>query len=225
MNYKQNYFDYINYVKSLNRKRGKVYYEKHHIIPKCLGGTNEKDNLILLTGREHFLAHYLLCKIYPNNKKLLFAFAGMKRISKEQKRYINSRLYEKYKLKAVEAKGDKVVCIETGKVYNSVTQAEREVCFGVKEALKGKQLTAGGFHWKYLNKETKPKEPFQKKKVICAETKEIFNSTKEAANFAKVSNSYIRNVCNGYSYKASGYTFYYYEGEKDYKIKPNKRNT
>ena len=69
MNYKQNYLDYINYVKTLNRQKGQgIYYETHHIIPKSLGGNNSKSNLVLLTAREHFLAHYLLCKITENNK-------------------------------------------------------------------------------------------------------------------------------------------------------------
>ena len=56
MNYKKNYYDYIEYLKNLG-KRNLEYSEKHHIIPRCLGGTNDKDNLIELTAREHCLAH------------------------------------------------------------------------------------------------------------------------------------------------------------------------
>jgi len=37
-----------------------TYKERHHIIPKCMGGTNEESNLIDLTAREHFDAHKLL---------------------------------------------------------------------------------------------------------------------------------------------------------------------
>jgi hypothetical protein len=50
------------------------YYERHHIIPKCLGGSNDKDNLVLLTAREHFICHHLLIKIHPKNHKLAHAF-------------------------------------------------------------------------------------------------------------------------------------------------------
>ena len=47
MNYKKNYYDYINYVKTLNRsKKDNRYYEKHHIIPRSLGGDNSKNNLV-----------------------------------------------------------------------------------------------------------------------------------------------------------------------------------
>ena len=44
--------------------------EVHHIVPKCLGGSNKKENLVELTAREHFICHRLLCEIYPKNKKL-----------------------------------------------------------------------------------------------------------------------------------------------------------
>jgi hypothetical protein len=36
------------------------YYERHHILPRALGGTNQKENIAVLTFREHFLAHWLL---------------------------------------------------------------------------------------------------------------------------------------------------------------------
>ena len=50
------------------------YVEKHHIIPRCMKGTNERNNLVNLTPREHFLAHWLLVKIHPDNFKLLCAW-------------------------------------------------------------------------------------------------------------------------------------------------------
>lgn len=40
------------------------YTETHHIVPKCMNGTNKKDNLVELTAREHFIAHKLLFKAY-----------------------------------------------------------------------------------------------------------------------------------------------------------------
>jgi len=38
--------------------------ERHHIIPKSLGGSNDKNNLVELTAREHCLVHLLLAKIH-----------------------------------------------------------------------------------------------------------------------------------------------------------------
>jgi hypothetical protein len=48
-------------------------FETHHIIPKCVGGSNMLSNLVNLTPEEHYTAHQLLLKIYPGNKKLIFA--------------------------------------------------------------------------------------------------------------------------------------------------------
>jgi len=40
-----------------------LYTERYHIIPKSLGGNNEKHNLVRLSAREHFLVHWLLTKM------------------------------------------------------------------------------------------------------------------------------------------------------------------
>ena len=49
------------------------YVEKHHVVPKCIGGTDEKSNLVKLTPEEHYVAHQLLVKIYPDNDSLVYA--------------------------------------------------------------------------------------------------------------------------------------------------------
>lgn len=49
------------------------YTESHHIVPRCLGGTDEQSNLVELTPEEHYTCHQLLVKIYPDNNKLLSA--------------------------------------------------------------------------------------------------------------------------------------------------------
>lgn len=54
-----------------------AYTEKHHVVPKCLGGSNRSHNLVRLFPREHYFAHKLLCRIYPNNLKLAFALVCM----------------------------------------------------------------------------------------------------------------------------------------------------
>ena len=40
------------------------YTERHHILPKSLGGSDDPSNLVVLTGREHWVAHMLLHKIH-----------------------------------------------------------------------------------------------------------------------------------------------------------------
>lgn len=48
-------------------------YEIHHIVPRCMGGKDDDSNLVKLTPEEHYVAHQLLTKIYPNNKSLIKA--------------------------------------------------------------------------------------------------------------------------------------------------------
>lgn len=55
------YKELIEFARSEYRYKGDgCYYELHHIIPVCCGGTNAKTNLVLLTLSEHLQAHYLL---------------------------------------------------------------------------------------------------------------------------------------------------------------------
>lgn len=51
------------------------YTEKHHIIPRSLGGTNKKDNLVSLTPREHFICHLLLTKMTLGNDRYKMIYA------------------------------------------------------------------------------------------------------------------------------------------------------
>lgn len=59
------------------RVRNDEYYEKHHIIPKCMGGQDNVSNIVHLTPEEHFIAHQLLVKIYPTETKLILAMFAM----------------------------------------------------------------------------------------------------------------------------------------------------
>lgn len=83
------------------------YTETHHIIPQSLGGSNDKENLVELTAREHFICHWLLIKMTEgeDRSKMLYALNGMKAENKYQKRYhtkITARVYEKYRLEHAE---------------------------------------------------------------------------------------------------------------------------
>lgn len=53
------------------------YTERHHVVPRCLGGSDESENLVDLTPEEHYVAHQLLVKIHPKNGKLIHAAVMM----------------------------------------------------------------------------------------------------------------------------------------------------
>lgn len=88
------------YEQIVERARHRIlneYGEKHHIIPRCLGGTDDAGNVVKLTFREHFICHWLLCKIHSNNSKLHHAFSSMIRVSvknKERYQVLTSRHFE-----------------------------------------------------------------------------------------------------------------------------------
>lgn len=88
MDYEKHYYTLINKAKS---RILEGYVEKHHIIPKCLGGTDDITNLVILTPEEHYVAHQLLVKMNPQNEKLILAVNMMCVKTPEQKR--NNKRY------------------------------------------------------------------------------------------------------------------------------------
>lgn len=61
-----------------------IYYERHHIIPKSLGGSNNKDNLVLLTAKEHYICHLLLpkmCIVTKHKGKMVYAFMQLSEVA------------------------------------------------------------------------------------------------------------------------------------------------
>lgn len=85
------------------------YTEKHHVIPKCLGGNDTKENIVMLLPEEHYVAHQLLVKIYPSSKQLLYAALMMTVSSASVKRKNKAYkwLKEKYHLVCKERTGVK----------------------------------------------------------------------------------------------------------------------
>ena len=69
MTYKEKYFEIIN--KGLKEKHETGYYEHHHIVPKsiCPLLKISQDNLVYLTAKNHFLAHYYLWKWFRDELK------------------------------------------------------------------------------------------------------------------------------------------------------------
>lgn len=112
---------YINFIFSRLDNPQSTYTENHHILPKAKTQFPDYANLtkypwnnIKLTGREHFIAHWLLWK--SQGGFMAYAFKAMKRKSKYQHdRYykISSRVYEQLKMDAAKAQSNRVVSDET----------------------------------------------------------------------------------------------------------------
>lgn len=132
-NFKEEYDKLIENAKKENRSKGKNYYELHHIIPKSLGGSNNKENLVLLTAEEHFRAHYLLWKFTETlemqkalwvmiinsdvkKKKLTFEELGKLRIEANRKN-------NKAKTKEKKNRKIPIYCLELDKTFESAKEA------------------------------------------------------------------------------------------------------
>jgi len=104
MDYQKVYNDLVELARLKDRKKIKNnpgLYERHHIIPRCLGGSNLLTNIVLLTPKEHFIAHKLLHYIHKDNNKLFLAFFMMFNVNDRQQRdyKTSSREYEELKIK------------------------------------------------------------------------------------------------------------------------------
>ena len=84
---------YQEFINNILQTRGRFmndneYHERHHIIPRCKNGTDDKDNLIDLFAREHFIAHKLLAEENMDDDKLVHAYMLMAFVKdNNQKRY------------------------------------------------------------------------------------------------------------------------------------------
>ena len=92
------YQEFINNILQ-NRGRfacGEEYHERHHIVPRCMGGDNDKENLIDLYAKEHFEAHRILALENPDNKDLQFALWCMAYLpgKKKQRQNVTGEEYE-----------------------------------------------------------------------------------------------------------------------------------
>jgi hypothetical protein len=96
MNYKKIYNQIVKRAKYRNLNG---YSETHHIIPKCMGGTDLDTNLVKLTAKEHYVVHKLLVEIYPNERKLKYAVRFMSLLSNhlDRKYIVGSREYSRLK--------------------------------------------------------------------------------------------------------------------------------
>ena len=179
MNYLKVYFNIIDKARNLERD---VYLELHHIIPRSVFGenllnidgikdVNHKDNLVYLSAREHFVAHWLLHRAFPKNKKLGFAFwamAGM--ISPDQKRdyIISSRAISEAREASVNARKIPVLMYNLNgnfvtefKSLNDASEKVGVVPNAIGQNLNNFTKSAGGFQWRFKTKVFKNKiEPY-----------------------------------------------------------------
>ncbi len=139
MNYQNLYNELISKAQSQIRfKKNGVYYERHHITPKSLGGDDAEKNLVLLTAKEHYVAHHLLWKIHQTSLTA-FAFKNMRMSRKYQKRIvkpITAKEYNKLKSKTRE------ILVDNGKKVLLKLTPEELKDRGMKQLISGQTRQA-----------------------------------------------------------------------------------
>lgn len=194
MDYLRHYNSLIEKAKKRTLEKG-VYFEKHHIIPRSEGGSNEPANIVKLTAREHFLAHWLLYRADPENSSRAHSFwrmcRGRGKVIPENWITVSSRAYEEARLahsRAISSrlKGRKKTPEHITKVIVATTGKKRTVEAKAKmsEAAK-KRGTPSGFYKMLETRQIQNKKQEIPVLMLDPKTEEVlrsFNSLKEAAN-------------------------------------------
>lgn len=136
MDYKKIYDSIITRAKE---RQLEGYGENHHIVPKCLGGNNRKENIAKLTAKEHWISHLLLIEIYPNHPKLKLAVRMMmvKGSNQERKAITSGRQFERLRIQAAKAHSSLML----GVLRTPFTQEHRD---NISKAKLGKPGTNKG---------------------------------------------------------------------------------
>ena len=190
MNYQKHYDALMNRAKN---RLLEGYYETHHIIPRCMGGTDDPTNLVDLTAEEHYVAHQLLVKIYPDNSKLVYA-ANMMTVSSHFN-VRNNKLYGWIRKKASEASKGQIPW-NRGKTLSPFSDETKRK---MSEARKGKipwnicktLYPLSDEHKRKVSEASKGKIPWNKGKTHSDETKRKLS---EASKGKKLSDEHKRKM-------------------------------
>lgn len=153
---------YLKFIDALKNQSIDGYSEKHHIMPRSMGGGDEPSNIIVLTLRQHYIAHWMLWKAYGGKMAVAFDYMnGIKKygyrltgrtikllsqdVSKRRsERQVSAETRKKQRLAKLGRKLspehiEKVRLASTGRVVSEETKRK------VSEAKKGKSNGRTGF--------------------------------------------------------------------------------
>jgi hypothetical protein len=187
-----NYQKLYNQLVEKAQKRGSPegYFERHHILPKSLGGSNDKSNLVDFTAREHFIAHFLLAKIHGG--AMWAAVRFMKGNKKHSGFNLNSRLYEIARRKFSESmKGNKnpffskVHSQEAREKMSAVKKGDKHNFFGKVHSQETREKMSAAAKGKSFSQETREKlSAARKGKTFSDETREKMSAAQKARQAA-----------------------------------------
>lgn len=206
--------------RGLNKKLLDFYTESHHIIPKCVGGIDGKSNRVLLTAREHFVAHQLLVKIYKDTKYFYKMIRALNAMSMSNDKYsrINAKEYEWIRNKCSLANKDvnlgRKHTEQTLKLFSSQRKGEKNPMYGKRGNLSpsfGKKRSQESNDKIWLNRERTISQNVKDKISLGKRTSPIWKSPM----YEELLELYKSSPCGSSSFKnkavSMGYPFTSYD--------------
>jgi hypothetical protein len=210
-------------LRGLKKDLLNYYTEFHHIVPKCIGGSDDDENLVLLTYREHIIAHMLLSRIHNDSIELKHVVYLMFN-SHKNKTLANVRLstkqLEEIRLASVEFLRQKFTGREIKPEWVEKAKETKKLRYGGKLTEKQKTAQARGrvgmrfsetrkknmsksLTGIQISEETKKKQSKAHKRRICTlDGSIIYDSIKDCSKEIGLSESEIKkNILQGTQFK------------------------
>lgn len=209
-----------------NNRPKNIYTEGHHILPKSQGGSDKKENIIIIFPEEHYFCHKLLAQENPEESTLQFAWWNMcHKMDSDAKRLYDVPPEEyaeaKRRTSSISSKMNSIPVVEfvSGVIYPSAEEAARQLNIGkacnITSCCRGKSKSANGYKFCYLSDyltgNYKNQTVGKRKRIIDVDTKKVYESSVDAANELNLSKVNIREVCRGIRKSVGGHRFVYYE--------------
>ena len=155
-----------------------IYTEKHHILPKCMGGKNDKSNLVRMPAREHIMAHILLFFSFPFIVGLAYAFTCMTSCSRNNKRTKETKRFSTKLLAKIKE------ISSTLKSENM--KGEKNSMFGKHPSEETRKKMSESRKGRIVSEETRKKiSKIHKGKVVSQETKEKLRQANLGKHFSE----------------------------------------
>lgn len=193
MNYRAIYTSLVFSARAKHRiKSSEEYFEEHHIFPRSLFPEykRNKHNLVLLTAREHYIAHKLLCKIWPS-RSMYAAIWQMSMKSKKAdspyRKIVSAREYEHAK---------KLFVAELKANHWGMDFVE----FNKRPERRARSSEVAKENWNNQKFRSKMLDMVKQKiwsKVRCITTGQVFDSINEAKRYFNIKAFHISTVCQG----------------------------